>query len=628
MRHFLILFCGTVLFFGACTRDQPEPEVEASESPVIESLPFQQIQLNALENFQPVAANWSVAGRVYSDHSVDGNMEVEPGTGILVNQPSDGAKGNLFTLLEHGDLELQLDFMMPKGSNSGIYFQSRYEIQLFDSWMVAEPKHSDVGGIYERWKEDAPEGQQGYEGHAPAKNMAKAPGLWQHLHVIFRAPQFGPDGQKILDAKFEKVWLNGTLIHENVALTGPTRASAAEDEVAVAPLMIQGDHGPVAFQNVRFKKNFKQGLAIADLEYQYFELEGPMNQIPNFDTLQAVTSGKTDSFNLKLAKANDRFAFKFTGKLQVPKSGDYIFYTMSDDGSKLYLDGNLLVDNDFNHGFDRKSGLVTLNEGEHDFRLEYYNNTWGKGLAVLYEGPDMQYQPLLSKLPENSNRQPAPLLIEAAQRIELLRCFLNYGDEKRTHVMAVGNPGGVHYAVDLRQGTLLNFWRGPFADVSRMWVERGEPQLLVPQNLAIEGSDGPLAAILENANDPYPDKAQTGLLLDRYELDDNGAPAFFYKLHNAMVSDRYEVDATTQTLSRNVSILSNPDQSAIYFRLAKGDYIQQLKNGLYTIGGQYYIKIVAADAEPIIREQSGSMELIFVPEKNSNLGSIKFSLLW
>jgi hypothetical protein len=163
-----------------------------------------------------------------------------------------GPKGNTVNLLsreEHGDCELHVEFMVPKGSNSGVYLMGRYEIQVFDSWGKEKVEHSDCGGIYQRWKDN-----QGYEGRPPKVNASKKPGEWQSFDITFRAPRFDADGKKIENAKFVKVVHNGQVVHENESLSGPTRASAWEDEKPTGPLMLQGDHGPVAYRNIRLKK--------------------------------------------------------------------------------------------------------------------------------------------------------------------------------------------------------------------------------------------------------------------------------------------------------------------------------------------------------------------------------------
>jgi hypothetical protein len=70
--------------------------------------------------------------------------------------------------------------------------------------------------------------------------------------VIFQAPRFDQEGKKISNAKFIKVVFNGIVIHENVEVTGPTRAATYEQvpETPKGPMMLQGDHGPVAYRNI------------------------------------------------------------------------------------------------------------------------------------------------------------------------------------------------------------------------------------------------------------------------------------------------------------------------------------------------------------------------------------------
>jgi hypothetical protein len=138
--------------------------------------------------------------------------------------------------------------MVPKGSNSGVYFMGRYEIQILDSWGRESPRSGDCGGIYERW--DTLRTSPGYEGHPPSVNASKPAGQWQSFDVVFKAPRFDADGNKIENAHFVKVVHNDITVHENVEVTGPTRASAFEDEKPLGPLMLQGDHGAVAYRNI------------------------------------------------------------------------------------------------------------------------------------------------------------------------------------------------------------------------------------------------------------------------------------------------------------------------------------------------------------------------------------------
>jgi hypothetical protein len=162
------------------------------------------------------------------------------GTGRTVNLVSDE---------KFGDIELYLEFMVSKGSNSGVYLQGLYEVQIFDSWASSEKmKTSDGGAIYHRWINE-----QGVGGSAPAVNASRKPGEWQSYHIWFRAPRFDAAGNKTENAKFIRVLHNGTLVQENVECPGGTRAHMPIPEAALNPIMLQGDHGPVSFRNIHVR---------------------------------------------------------------------------------------------------------------------------------------------------------------------------------------------------------------------------------------------------------------------------------------------------------------------------------------------------------------------------------------
>ncbi len=214
---------------------------------------FKTLPLEDLSAFQRVAKNWQIVGAVEADLSDVRLMNSSPGQGILLCQPTRTKRDELFTRFEHADVELECEIMVPIKSNSGLYFQSRYEIQILDSWGADPVKHSDIGGIYHRWDKTRPQGEWGFEGHPPRVNAARAPGEWQQFKIKFRAPRFDAKGNKTENARFEEVRLNGKLLHESVELFGPTRSAALENEAAYGPLMIQGDHGPVALRNIRYR---------------------------------------------------------------------------------------------------------------------------------------------------------------------------------------------------------------------------------------------------------------------------------------------------------------------------------------------------------------------------------------
>lgn len=174
-----------------------------------------------------------------------------PGDAVLHNTATDPAgrkAANIRTAKNYGDIEAHVEFQIASKSNSGVYLMGRYEIQILDSFGKTVIKEHDAGAIYQRW--DEARTPKGYEGHAPVTNAARPAGEWQSLDIKFRAPRFDKAGKKIADAEFLSVKLNGVLLHQNITCSGPTRGAVFENEAATGPLMIQGDHGPVALRNV------------------------------------------------------------------------------------------------------------------------------------------------------------------------------------------------------------------------------------------------------------------------------------------------------------------------------------------------------------------------------------------
>jgi len=218
------------------------------------------IKGEGMEGWKKPTGEWLQVGEAVKDPANERAIATKPGKGILVNGAK-GRTGNLFTEEQFGDIEAHIEFMIPKGSNSGVYFMGRYEIQVYDSFGVAKGAYPGIecGGIYERW--DPKRKPPGFEGHSPRVNASKAPGEWQSFDVQFLAPRFDAEGKKVANARFLLVKHNGEIVHQNVDLTGPTRAAAFNDEKPAGPLMFQGDHGPVAYRNLLVRPFAAQSAA-------------------------------------------------------------------------------------------------------------------------------------------------------------------------------------------------------------------------------------------------------------------------------------------------------------------------------------------------------------------------------
>jgi hypothetical protein len=178
-----------------------------------------------------------VVGKVQVDEDDARNLKVVPSAEAAKNALVNAGRGvDLYTQATFGDCTIELEFMVPKGSNSGIYVMGEYEIQILDSYGKKTIGPGDVGAIY--------------GASVPSINAARKPGAWQKFVIDFRAPRF-EDGKKVANARFVKVTLNGKVLHENVEVKGPTPSCLTGKEKPTGPLMFQGDHGPVAFRNIK-----------------------------------------------------------------------------------------------------------------------------------------------------------------------------------------------------------------------------------------------------------------------------------------------------------------------------------------------------------------------------------------
>ncbi|MCJ7729387.1 MAG: DUF1080 domain-containing protein [Sedimentisphaerales bacterium] len=206
--------------------------------------------LDGWEYRTPEKAGWAATRGVFwggPDNPQQLTAMPEPGDRI-VNTAGKPAS-DIFTTEKFGDVELYLEFLMPANSNSGVYLQGLYEIQLWDSFgrdLTNQPTNM-CGAIYHYAKQV---NNQYVGGVAPKVRAERPAGQWQSLYIWFEAPRFDAQGKKIANAKFLRVLFNGVLIHENVEREGPTRAAMDIPEATMNPLMLQGDHGLVAFRNI------------------------------------------------------------------------------------------------------------------------------------------------------------------------------------------------------------------------------------------------------------------------------------------------------------------------------------------------------------------------------------------
>jgi Domain of Unknown Function (DUF1080) len=193
----------------------------------------------------PEKGGWRTSAGIYWDGArAHKELVALPGQGTRIANGPTGGNSNIYTKQKFADVELYVEFLIPAKSNSGVYLHGLYEVQVYDSYGVEHPKYIDCGAIYERWIHE-----KGVGGWPPLVNASRPPGEWQSFHIWFKGPRFD-GGTKTANATFVRVLHNGIVVHENREIDGPTRSGLDISEAAANPLMLQGDHGPVAYRNI------------------------------------------------------------------------------------------------------------------------------------------------------------------------------------------------------------------------------------------------------------------------------------------------------------------------------------------------------------------------------------------
>jgi alpha-L-fucosidase len=192
---------------------------------------------------------------------------------------------------------------------------------------------------------------------------------------------------------------------DNIQLRYTTNGAdpTSESPEAIGPVKISGTTtiaaqafrgskpiSPIAhhtFTKVEPLPPVKPAATTAGVHFQYFE--GDWNKVPDFSTMKPALEGHVSAFDRKPRKQEEHFGFRYTGYVSIPKAAAYTFWTDSDDGSNLYIDDKLVVNNDGLHSLESKSGTIALAPGLHSFKLDFFEKSGGHELSVEYAAPGM-----------------------------------------------------------------------------------------------------------------------------------------------------------------------------------------------------------------------------------------------
>lgn len=134
-------------------------------------------------------------------------------------------------------------------------------------------------------------------------------------------------------------------------------------------------------------ENIERGIS-----YKYFE--GEYKSVSDIPIENPQKQGVSNNITLEIASIKNSFGLEFSGLIKIPSTGVYRFFTTSDDGSQLYIDDKLVVDNDGAHGVIKADGHVALNEGYHKLKVLYFNAKKKKRLDISFMNLDINERSL------------------------------------------------------------------------------------------------------------------------------------------------------------------------------------------------------------------------------------------
>ncbi|MBT3569873.1 MAG: hypothetical protein HN494_13565 [Opitutae bacterium] len=367
------------------------------------------------------------------------------------------------------------------------------------------------------------------------------------------------------------------------------------------------------------------GKPIGFSETTFRAYKGKWDRLPDFEKLKPYSEGEVGNalIGTKFAKMENQFGLVFEGVLSVSNTGRYSFELGSDDGSRLEVNGERIVDNDGSHGHQAKTGGINLKPGDHTFRLLYFQKDSDKSLALRWRGPGVSTS-WLTKPPSGKRGPAMPITPEVEGDAVIYRNFIA---EAGTRAIAVGYPQGVNLAFDANQVRVALLWQGAFMDGGRHWSGRGQG-FQPPAGFAkLNFPEVPPFAFLDRVDSPWPSPENgrsTGYRFKGYERDKLRRPTFLYEFSGTKIRDFPSASAELAPyLTREFTIEGGTEEGKLHYLAAAGSKIESREES-YLVDGKYAVSFPGSkNLKPVLRESSGRKELLLPLQTKGKLSFIQ-----
>ncbi len=435
----------------------------------------------------------------------------------------------------------------------------------------------------------------------PLAEAKRKEGLWQKLELVLSLT--GLNGIPVI----EKVILNDLLIHSNVLLPNLKSTNGS--------LSFTNQNGLLAFKDfeyIGFEK--KHPISISNLTYT---LEETYNSDRSFESKkQEKVSGKSSSLTSDIPNNFNKYILHYKGDMNVEKDAIYGFTLEHQGTAKLFIDGEQVVGSGEYLYRNPISGLKEIKAGKHIFEYIYHPIYWRPVFGIEVSGADFRPYGLNDPKMLPTRQLDGGIFIENVEnKAKTIRSFLNFKETKLTKVISVGTPEKIHYSFDLDNGSLLQVWKGKFADVTQMWHERGEPQLFYPSGLlTVLNNEIPFFE-LNNEAQPKPD-VYAEFVNAGYDLDENGVPTYTYNWKNSIFTQKF-----SPSNDGLLCEVTSSETTKFGYTLTIANEITKLSEKLYKVDN-FYVEI-NEKAKVYIKENSGKYYL-----KANLTGKIAYTLTW
>ncbi len=298
--------------------------------------------------------------------------------------------------------------------------------------------------------------------------------------------------------------------------------------------------------------------SVSGLHYRYYH--GSWHELPDFSGMEAVKSGTVADFSLEPRTQQDDYGFLYEGYIQIKQAGKYTFYTKSDDGSKLWINEQLLVDNDGLHALQERLGAVYLTEGYHPIRVTFFDRKYADGLQVSYEATGIAKQTIPGEvLFTNVPNQPAELIAT-------------------TQIVRADAGGDRKLSSDTENVALHGQGHGPYPFRSYLWEK-------------VSGPD--VRATGQNTANVYLHKPAVGIYVFRFTAVDSegnqGSDEIRLEVSNQTARSTYQAsklgnELSTTDVKHKIYVYPNPTKDVINLATTSGE--SRLPFRIYNQQGQ------------------------------------------